>query len=101
MNQRDDANFTLATLGVGLLAAEVMWLAHTWYIIYVFGDTGIRIPQVSLILTLGGFLLSRLYHSNLRHDGKFKPEEVMAPLVFAVAAILVIFLFFSQPVFDI
>lgn len=101
MNQRDDANFTLATLGVGLLAAEVMWLAHTWYIIYIFGDTGIRIPQVSLILTLGGFLLSRLYHSNLRHDGKFKPEEIMAPLVFAVAAILVIFLFFSQPVFDI
>lgn len=101
MSQRDDTNFTLSTLCVGLFGAEAMWLAHTWYIIYVFGDTGIRIPQISLILTLGGFLLSRIYHSTLKHDGKFKPEEIAAPVLFAAATILIIFLFFSQPVFDI
>ena len=37
MSQRDDTNFTLSTLCVGLFGAEAMWLAHTWYIIYVFG----------------------------------------------------------------
>lgn len=101
MNQRDDSNFSLSTLGLGLIAGEAMWLAHSWFILYTFGDTGLRIPQVSVILTLGGFLLGRLYQSILRHDGHFKPEEVIAPAIFAGAAIVIVFLLFSQPVFDI
>ena len=101
MSQRDDTNFTLSALAVGLLATELMWLAHSWCIIYTFDGTGIQIPQIAILLTLAGFALSRVYHSALRHDGKLKSEEILPPVLFSVVTAVIIFLFFSQPVYNI
>ena len=101
MNQRDDTNFTLSTLVVGLLATEFMWLAHSWFIIYYYSDTGIYIPQAAIILTLAGFALSRVYDSVLRHDGKFKGEEILQPVLFSVVTAVIIFVIFNNPNYNI
>ena len=54
--QSDDKNFTLTTLVSGLVFSEIAWLCHSWAIIYTFGSTGIRIPQLAIILTIFAFV---------------------------------------------
>lgn len=97
----DETRYRFLALSAALLTAEISLLLATWLIRYSFGPTGIIIPQSAIILTLFHFALISLYRSIAKHDGKVKAKEVAAPVIFSVLTIATIFLFFSQPIFNI
>lgn len=97
----EDHDFTLITFVCGLIASEIAWLCHSWMIIYTFGNSGIIIPQLAIILTIAGFLFGRIYKSILKRDGKFKFADVVIPTVFSFLILAIMIIWFSKPVFDI
>ena len=80
----------------GLVVAEISWLAYHWAIAYdVPAVLGIMIPQISIILPCLGFLIYKCYDSNY-HYNKIRTNDIILPLIFTIAIVLVLVLFFSQ-----
>jgi len=99
--QSSDSDFTLVAASFALISAELAWLAHSWLIVYSFGETGIMIPQLSIILTVLAFTFNRIYQSIESRDGVLRVSEVAAPIIFCILIITVIFVGFSQPIFNV
>ncbi|MBR1796021.1 hypothetical protein IJ765_02045 [Candidatus Saccharibacteria bacterium] len=99
--QSDDENFSLTTLVAGLCSAELAWLLHSWLIVYSFGNTGIMVPQLAIVLTIFSFLFSRICESVANHDGKLKSEDILIPAIFSLAVVCMIIFWFSKPIFDV
>lgn len=97
--QTDDNNFRLVTFVCGLICAEIAWIFHSWLIVYSFGDTGIIIPQLSIILTVFAFVFAKVYQSLIKNDGELKRNEVSAPILFSVLIIFIMIVLFSNPSF--
>lgn len=91
----------LTTLSCGLVFAEIAWLSHSWEIIYTFGDSGIRIPQAAIILTIFAFAYNYARQALLRHREDFRFKDIMGPIIFAILLIGIIVIFFSNPAFNI
>ena len=101
LSQTSDHNFTLSTLVCGLVFAEVAWLCHSWSIIYTFGNTGIRIPQLAIILTIFAFVYNYARQSMIKYQDDFRFKHILGPVLFGVALIGIIVLWFSNPIFNI
>lgn len=99
--QSDDKDFTLTTLVCGLVFAELSWLFTSWSIIYTFGNTGIRIPQLSIILTIFAFVYNSARTAMIKYQDDFRLKHVATPAIFAAVLIGIIVLFFSNPIFNI
>ena len=99
--QSNDKDFTLTTLVCGLVFSEVAWLCHTWAIIYTFGSTGIRIPQLSIILTIFAFVYNYARQAMIKYQDDFRFKHIIGPVVFGVVLIAIIVLAFSNPIFNI
>lgn len=79
----------------GIIFAEVAWLAHHWTFAYgIPGMMILKIPQVTIVLMLICFLGERAYTS-WRKNQKILRTDMTMPLVFSVAVILVMFIFFN------
>lgn len=101
-----DTDFTIITLVAGLIFAEVAWLCHGWLIVYtlsgnLLGNTGIIIPQLSIILSAISFLLGYTYKSISKHDGKLSSQDLAMPAIFTIVLIAIIVIWFSKPIFNI
>lgn len=99
-------DFTIVTLICGLVSAEIAWLSHNWLIVYMFnggwvGNTGIIIPQLSLIMTLLAFLFGYAYQSITKRDGKLKASDILMPAIFSMLIIIIAVIWFSKPIFDV
>lgn len=101
LSQTDDKDFTLTTLVCGLLFAEIAWLCHSWAIIYTFGDTGIRIPQLAIILTIFIFVYNYARQAVMKYQEDFRLKYILGPLIFGIALISIIVIWFSNPIFNI
>lgn len=99
--QTESKDFTLTTMASGLVFAEVAWLCHTWEIIYTFGDTGIRIPQAALILTIFAFVYNYARQAMVRYREDFRFRNILGPVVFGTLLVAIIVIFFSKPAFNI
>lgn len=99
--QTSSKDFTLTTLVCGLVFAEVAWMCHAWAIVYTFGDTGIRIPQVAIILTIFAFVYNYARQAIVRYQEDFRFRNIIGPVLFGMALIGVIVIFFSNPIFNI
>ena len=99
--QSGDKDFALTTLVSGLIFMEVAWLSQSWSIIYTFGSTGIRIPQIAIILTIFAFVYNSVRSAVIKYQDELKFEQIAAPVIFGVALIGMIVLFFSEPIFNI
>ncbi|MBQ6410232.1 hypothetical protein IJI18_03215 [Candidatus Saccharibacteria bacterium] len=99
--QTEEENFGLTTLVCGLVFAEVAWLSYSWGIIYSFGDSGIRIPQAAIILTIFAFVYNYARQAMIRHRDDFRFKDIIGPVIFGVLLIGIIVLFFSRPAFNI
>ena len=101
LSQTSDNNFTLSTLVCGLVFAEIAWLCHSWSIIYTFSNTGIRIPQLAIILTIFAFVYNYARQSMIKYQDDFRFKHIIGPVLFGVALIGIIVLWFSNPIFNI
>ncbi len=99
--QSDDKDFTLTTLVCGLVFAEVAWLCYSWSIIYTFGSTGIRIPQLAIILTIFAFVYNYTRQAMIKYQDDFRFKHIIGPVIFGVALIAIITIWFSNPIFNI
>lgn len=99
--QTSDHDYTLTTLVNGLVFAEVAWLSNSWSIIYTYGSTGIRVPQVAIILTVFAFVYNYARQAMIKYQEDFRFRDIMAPVLFGGVVIGVIVLIFSNPIFNI
>lgn len=101
LSQSDDKDFTLTTLICGLVFAEIAWLCDSWSIIYTFGSSGIRIPQIAIILTIFAFVYNRVREATVKYQEDFRFKHILTPVLFGAVLIGVIVLLFSNPIFNI
>lgn len=94
-------DYTLTTLVNGLVFAEVAWLCNSWSIIYTYGSTGIRVPQVAIILTIFAFMYNYARQAMLKYQDDFRFRDIAAPVMFGAVIIGIIVLMFSNPIFNI
>lgn len=99
--QSDSQDSDFISLLAGLLLAEVAWLCRSWLIVYMFGKSGIIIPQFSIIAMILAFCLSHIYKNILRRDGKFKFADSALPVIFSIILIVIIIIWFSNPIFNV
>ena len=99
--QSDDDNFGLSTISCGLLSAEIAWICSNWLIVYTFGNTGILVPQLAIILTVFAFVSNRVFKNGIVNNGKVKFSEIAAPVIFSILIVAIIVLWFSNPIFDV
>jgi len=99
--QSEDKDFTLTTLVCGLVFAEVAWLCQTWGIVYTFGASGVRIPQVAIILALFAFSYNYVRQAMIKYQDDFLFRYIAGPVLFSGALIAIILLWFSNPLFNI
>jgi len=101
LSQSNDKDFTLTTLVCGLVFAEIAWLSYTWSIIYTFGSTGIRIPQLAIILTIFAFVYNYTRQAMIKYQDDFRFKHIIGPVIFGAVLIAVIVIGFSNPIFNI
>lgn len=99
--QSNDKDFTLTTLVCGLIFAEVALLSNSWMIIYTFGTTGIRIPQLAVILTIFAFVYNYARQAMVKYQDDFRFKHILTPVVFGAVLIGIIIIWFSNPIFNI
>ena len=99
--QGNDKDFTLTTLVCGLVFSEIAWLCNSWSIIYTFGETGIRIPQLAIILTVFAFVYNYARQAMIKYRADFRFKHIVGPVIFGAALVAVIVLLFSNPIFNI
>ena len=99
--QTNSQDFTLTTLICGLVFAEIAWLCHKWAIVYTFGESGIRIPQVAIILTIFAFVYNYARQAMIKYQEDFRFKDIVGPVIFGVILIGIIVLWFSNPIFNI
>lgn len=101
LSQTSAGDFTLTTLICGIVFAEVAWMCHTWSIVYTFGDSGIRLPQAAIILTIFAFIYNYARQAMLRYEEDFRFRNILGPVIFGAILIGVIVIWFSNPRFNI
>lgn len=99
--QINDKNFILTTLVCGMIFAEVAWLGDSWSIVYTFGNSGIRLPQEAIILTIFAFVYNYARQTMVRRQDDFRFKDILGPVLFGLTLIAIIVLFFSDPIFNI
>lgn len=99
--QGEDKDYNVIILAAGIISAEIAWLCHSWLIVYSFGDTGIIIPQFSIIMMISAYVFGYAYRSITNNEGKIKWADIGAPTVFGIITIAIIVLIFSQPIFNV
>ncbi len=99
--QSNDKDFTLTTLVCGLIFAEISWLCHSWSIIYTFGASGIRVPQLAIILTIFAFVYNYARQAIIKYQDDFRFKHILGPVIFGVILIGIIVIAFSNPIFNI
>lgn len=94
----DDETYTRSlSLVWGLVLAEIGWVTYHWAIAYQLPFTGgaLMLPQVSIIVTLVGFVVYKAYDS-FYHYQKIRLSDVILPLLFTVSILLVLLLLFNR-----
>ncbi len=101
IQNEEEGDGGLTALVCGLVFSEITWLCHSWMIVYTFGTTGIRIPQLAIILSLLAFAFHRVYQSIVIHDGKLKLADIALPTIFSLLIVAILVFGFSQPIFNV
>ena len=95
LSEEGNTNVRFVSFIVGLLLAELSWIAYHWLVAYTVPGTMLRIPQLAIIATISGFAALSVYRP-YRDRGKLKLNDFILPVGFAAVTIFVIIVFFSK-----
>ena len=104
LSQTASKDFTLATLVCGLVFAEAAWLCHAWGIFYDINypiETGIRIPQCAIILTIFAYAYNYARQAMIIYQEDFRFKNIIGPVLFSAVLVGIIVIWFSNPIFNI
>lgn len=93
-NYTHETERTFLSLIWGLIIAELSWLSYHWTIAYPLGDD-FKVPQISLVTALIGFLVIRVYTGLYNAEGDAKLKGLGMPVAFVVIAILLLMVRFN------
>ena len=106
--QGDDRDFTITTFVFGIMMSELYWIFYHWTIAYQLGNgiddnfiTGFSIPQFPIVATIMLFVFSRGYKSAIRHDGKIRIDDILAPALFSALVMILMVFFYSAHNFNV
>lgn len=85
---------TLLAIIWAFVVAEVSWLMYHWTIAYTLSGE-VKLPQITLVLAVLGFVVMRFYDNHHRNHGVVRWQELRWPLVFSGTLILLLLLRFS------
>lgn len=91
-----ESHSSFYSLIVGLVYAELGWLAYHWTFAYdlpLFG--AVKIPQIALIALGISFLADRVYASYRHHD-RIRSTDILLPALLSVSIILILLIFFNR-----
>lgn len=90
----DEFDDMVLSLTWGMIVAELSWLTYYWTIAY----TPLKIPQISMIVSLLGYAVLSVYNYLYHHQTETKHDwrNVSMPVLFSVAGILLILIFFNS-----
>lgn len=91
----EQAYLSLFSLLWGFLVAEITWLGYHWTIAYDMVGTGsIKLPQLTIIITLLGFLTERVY-ATYNKRGRVKLNDVILPFLLTSSTITLLLILFN------
>ncbi len=99
--QSEDHDYTLVTLIVGLLMAELSWIMYHWVIVYSFGNFNIVLPQLAMLTAIIFYVFVKGYKSALKYDGKIKAGDIVLPAIFSGIIVFMMIIYFSKPIFNV
>lgn len=90
-----DTDTRLLSLMWGFVTAEIGWLTYHWTIAYSlpFGS-GLKLPQMTLIVLGIGFLAERVYSSYHKH-GTVRLSDIALPMLLSLGIIVVLLTMFN------
>lgn len=100
ISQSSERDYTLSTLVCGLVFAEVALISSFWTIIYTFGSTGIRIPQLAVILTIMSFVYVETRMAVIKYQSDFRFKHMLGPVLFGTVIMAIVLIGFSNPIFN-
>ena len=106
--QSDDRDFTFITFIFGMMMSELYWIFYHWTIAYQLGRassvgffSSFAIPQFPIVAGIMLFVFSHGYKSAIRHDGKIRVDDILAPAIFSAIIMVLMIFFYSVPNFNI
>lgn len=95
LSSYDEDRLLTLSLIWGLILAEIGWVGYHWTIGYALPwVTGLYVPQMSIIVLCLGFVAVKVYDSFF-HYQKIRSQDVTLPLIFSIAVVVVLLVFFS------
>ena len=94
----EESEMSLMSMVFGLILAEIGWLTYHWSVAYSVNFLGdFKLPQMAIIsLALGLCIYSLFSAARSGKSSKLFAGEVVAPVLFSVAIIAVLVIFFSS-----
>lgn len=90
-----ESSVTLLSFACGLLFAEIGWLTYHWTIAYNLPFvTGIKLPQVTLIVLCLSFLGERAYNS-YEHHGVVRAADILLPALLSLGVVVLLLVAFN------
>lgn len=99
--QSDTKDYAIATLTGGLVFAEIAWLCNSWMIFCVYNLSGIKIPEMAIILTIFAYVFNKARLAAAENEGELNIKDILAPTIFGIIVVSVILIWFSDPMFNI
>lgn len=95
LSSYDETYLLPLSLVWGTIMAEIGWVAYHWTVGYHLPIvSGLYVPQVAIIVTLVSFVVFKSYDSFYHHQ-KIRTTDIILPLIFSIALILVLLVFFN------
>jgi hypothetical protein len=82
----------------GLIIMELTWVTYHWLSSYQIPFVNIEIPQVALIALAGGYMSVKVVNATMSRNGKVKRKDVLMPMIFGLSVIIVMVVWFSNPI---
>lgn len=91
---KDEEERTLLSLAWALVVAELSWLSYHWTIAYTLSGE-LKIPQVTIVVGLFGFLAMKIYGSLHENEDRIVIKDIRWPAIFVVLVIALLMVRFN------